>query len=489
VESQHPAADALPEPPSGIRLGTHFPEALSAPLFGVLRELAHTRKQPVYVIGGFVRDFLLGNPGKDIDVVTLGSGPDLAEAFAERVGSREVAVFRNFGTALVRTDGWEVEFVGARRESYRSDSRKPIVEDGTLEEDQFRRDFTINALSLSLNEADFGALHDPFGGLQDLAEGSLRTPLEPGQTFSDDPLRMLRAARFAARLQFRIHPDTLHAMRQYAERIKIVSQERITDEFNKILLARKPSIGLNILYKTELLPYILPELARLQGVEVRDGVGHKDNFYHSLKVVDNIAPMTDELWVRWAALLHDIAKPKTKRFVPGVGWTFHGHEDLGAKWVPKIFERMRLPLDHKMKLVQKLVRLHQRPIALTSEEVTDSAIRRIVVEAGEDLERLLTLCRADITTRNPNKHSRYLANYMALEDRIREVEARDQLRNWQPPISGEDIMATFGLRPSRAVGEIKNAIREAILDGIIPNDRSAAEAYMHQIAPEIIAAG
>ncbi len=465
----------------------HFPEALQGELFAQLNATAEATGIQAYVIGGYVRDFLLGNAGKDIDVVVVGDGPEFARAFADLVGATNVNIFKNFGTAMVVTDDYEVEFVGARKESYSRNSRNPEVAPGTLRDDQLRRDFTINALSFSLNTEDFGALHDPFEGLADLREGLIRTPTDPDITFDDDPLRMLRAARFAAKLNFKLVPETFEGIKQHAERIDIVSQERITDEFNKLLLTDQPSVGFKILFSTGLLKFILPELHRLQGVDTRDGVRHKDNFYHTLKVVDNIVPMTDKLWLRWAALLHDIAKPKTKRFHPKAGWTFHGHEDVGSRWVPKIFKRMRLPLDSKMKYVKKLVRLHQRPIALTQEEVTDSAIRRIIVEAGEDLDDLLTLCRADITTKDPRRESRYLQNYAELERRIEEVLERDALRNWQPPIDGTEIIEAFDLKPSKLVGIIKDNIREAILEGEISNDREAALAYMHRVGPQLIA--
>ena len=398
---------------------TRFPEALEGKVFAQLRQTAQSTGQAAYVIGGYVRDFLLGKRVKDIDIVVEGDGPAFARAFAKRVGSRNVNIFKNFGTAMVVTDSLEVEFVGARKESYSRNSRNPTVVPGTLTDDQLRRDFTINALSFSLNPDDFGALKDPFDGLADLRAGLIRTPTDPELTFSDDPLRMLRAARFAAKLQFKIVPETFEAMKRNAQRIEIVSQERIADEFNKLLMSPKPSVGLKILFSTGLLKYILPELEKLQGVEVREGVRHKDNFYHTLKVLDNIVPSTDSLWLRWAALLHDIAKPKTKRFHKDHGWTFHAHEDVGSRWVPKIFKRMRLPLDAKMKYVQKLVRLHQRPIALTKDIVSDAAIRRIIVEAGDDLDDLLTLCRADITTKDPRRESRYLENYNRLEERIK----------------------------------------------------------------------
>lgn len=467
-----------------------FEDALEGLPFRYLKEVAREDGFPLYVIGGYVRDYFLNKAKKvdpkDIDVVTTGSGPDAAEAFAKRAGASKVVTFRNFGTAMVRLGDWEIEFVGARKESYARHSRKPNVTPGTLQDDQLRRDFTINALSLSLNPENYGDLIDPFRGLHDLKEGIIRTPRDPDITFSDDPLRMLRAVRFASRLQYRIAPETYQALRNNAARLEIVSKERIADEFNKILLTDKPSVGLLLLFKTGLLRYVLPELEAMQGVEEREGIRHKDNFYHTLKVVDNLAEKSENLWLRWAALLHDIGKPRTKRFQPGQGWTFHGHEDVGARMVPKIFRQLKLPMGTERKYVQKLVRLHQRPIALAGGEVTDSAIRRIVVEAGEELDDLLTLCRADITTRSQQRYQRYLANYAALEERIHHVLERDRLRNWQPPIGGQEIMETFNLKPSKVVGEIKNAIREAILEGEISNDPEAARWYMYHTARKIL---
>lgn len=463
----------------------HFPRALNSQIFDILQKTAAKTKIPTYVIGGYVRDFMLGQESKDIDVVVVGNGPDFAQEFAKTAGAKDVRIFKNFGTAMVNVEGIEVEIVGARKESYSRGSRKPDVEPGTLKDDQLRRDFTINALGISLN-TDRGKLIDPFNGIEDLHAGLIRTPQDPFQTFSDDPLRMMRAARFASKLGFKLVPETFNAIKKMASRIEIVSPERIAVEFNKILLSDRPSVGLKILFSTGLLKHIFPELHRLQGVDEKDGVRHKDNFYHTLKVVDNIAPMTNKLWLRWAALLHDIAKPASKRFHKGHGWTFHGHEDLGAKWVPSIFKRMRLPLDNQMRYVQKLVKLHQRPIHLTKDEISDSAIRRIIVEAGDELEDLLTLCRADITTKNPNKESRYLKNYDQLERRIGEVIERDQLRNWQPPIDGLEIIETFKIKPSKVVGLIKDRIKEAILDGEIQNSYAAAKAYMQEVGPDII---
>ncbi|MFK7920584.1 MAG: CCA tRNA nucleotidyltransferase [Bacteroidia bacterium] len=463
--------------------------ALQGEVFEKLQQAASQLNVRAYLIGGFVRDHLLQRPCKDIDVVVEGQGIALAQAFGKAVKAKEVIIYENFGTALVRYRDYDVEFVGARKESYQRDSRKPFVEEGSLEEDQLRRDFTINALSISLNQSDLGEVFDPFDGLQDLKDGIIRTPTDPNVTFSDDPLRMLRAIRFATQLGFLIEERTYEAISKNKARIKIISQERIKDELNKMIMAapnKAPSLGLEILFKTGLLEIILPELAAMQGIELVNGRGHKDNFYHTLQVLDNVAEISDQLWLRWVAILHDIAKPVCKRYSPQSGWTFHGHEDKGARMVSKIFKRLKLPLNQDMKYVEKLVRLHQRPIALVNEEVSDSAIRRIVVDAGEDLDDLLDFCRCDITSRNPKKVQRFLRNYQVLEDRIREVEERDNLRNWQPPIDGKTIMDTFDLKPSKTVGLIKNAIREAILEGEIPNDPKAATAFMHKIAPDYL---
>ena len=448
-------------------------------IFRIISETGAELGYPVYVVGGYVRDRLLARPSKDMDIVCIGNGIQLAQEVAGKLRPiPRIAVYQRFGTAMLRHGDLEVEFVGARRESYRHDSRKPSVEDGTLEDDQNRRDFTINALAVSLNEADYGAIIDPFNGLLHLEEKLLKTPLEPGRTFSDDPLRKMRAIRFATQLDFRIDPPTLQAISQYKERIRIVSMERIAIELNKIIAARTPSTGFKLLYDTGLLHIIFPEMTALQGVEKRHGKAHKDNFYHTLEVLDNLSRTTDNLWLRWAAGLHDIAKPNTKRFDPEQGWTFHGHEVVGAAMVPRIFQRLKLPLDQKMKYVQKLVLLHLRPISLTKENITDSAIRRLLVDAGDDLEDLMLLCRADITSKNPNKVQRYLENYQLVQQRLNEVEEKDQLRNWQPPITGEIIMEAFGLQPSREVGVIKNAVREAILDGVIENNYDAAFRFM-----------
>ena len=461
------------------------------PVFQIVARQASALGVRAYVIGGFVRDLVLGRPSKDIDVVCIGSGVALAEAVGNALATN-VAVFPNFGTAMLRADQegqtWEVEFVGARKESYRSESRKPIVEDGSLEDDQNRRDFTINAMGISLNADDFGQLLDPFEGLKDLKRKTIRTPLNPDITFSDDPLRMMRAIRFASQLNFDIEPDTFDAIVRMNERISIVSRERVTDELNKIILSPTPSYGFKLLYHAGLLERIFPELVVLKGVETIEGKGHKDNFYHTLQVLDNIAhraKRTDEtvdpnneLWLRWAALMHDIAKPATKRFDPKVGWTFHGHEDLGARWVPGIFRTMKLPLHEHMRFVQKLVRLHLRPIALTKEQITDSALRRLLVDAGDDLEGLMALCRADITSKNYEKVQKHLRNFDRVERKLHDLEERDKLRNFQPVITGELIMETFGLPPSKEVGELKTVLREAILDGIVPNSLDMAYSFL-----------
>ncbi len=448
-------------------------------IFQLVSKVAEELGYPTYVVGGYVRDRLLARRSKDMDIVCVGSGIELAERIADNLFPRpKVTVYSRFGTAMFIYKDMEIEFVGARRESYRTNSRKPQVEDGTLEDDQNRRDLTINALAVSLNEYNFGTIVDPFNGLVDLERRILRTPLEPGRTFSDDPLRMMRAIRFASQLHFEIDPVTFKSIKANRDRIKIISQERITTELEKILMSEKPSVGFKLLFDSGLLELIFPEMANLQGVKVKNGVRHKDNFYHTLEVIDNICKKTNNIWLRWAALMHDIAKPPTQRFDPAVGWTFHGHEALGAKWTPRIFRKLRLPNDTKMKYVQKLVRLHLRPISLTKENITDSAIRRLLFEAGDDIDDLMILCEADITSKNPKKVKRYLSNYELVREKLIEVEENDRLRNWQPPITGELIMETFGISPSREVGIIKNAIREAILDGDIQNEYDEAYQFM-----------
>lgn len=439
-----------------------------------------------YLVGGFVRDKLIGRPTKDADVVCLGDGIALAAAVAQRFHPvPQVSYFKTFGTAHIRVGDFDLEFVGARRESYRPDSRKPEVEPGTLEDDQLRRDFTINALAVSLNEKDYGRLLDPFNGLSDLEKKIIQTPLEPARTFSDDPLRMMRAIRFATQLAFRIEEKTLAAIKDMAHRIRIISQERITDELNKIIASPKPSIGFELLYKTGLLHIIFPKMVELAGAEYIDGHGHKDNFYHTLEVLDNVARRSDDLWLRWAAILHDIAKPATKRFEEGHGWTFHGHEVVGGRMVPKIFAHLKLPQNEKMRFVRKLVELHLRPISLTRENITDSAIRRLLFDAGDDFESLMLLCDADITSKNRQKVKRYLENFQLVRQRCREVEEKDQVRNWQPPLDGDAIMQLFGLRPSKPVGILKDSLKDAILDGQVSNNYEAAKAFVIEKAREM----
>ena len=444
-------------------------------LLQLISETSAKLDYPVYLVGGYVRDRLLGRASKDIDVVCIGDGIKLTTELASVIKPQpRVNIFSRFGTAMIKIREIELEIVGARKESYSYDSRKPFVEAGTLEDDQNRRDFTINALAVSLNEENFGEIIDPFNGLYHLEQKLIKTPLEPGNTFTDDPLRMLRAIRFSTQLDFTIEQNTFDAISKYKSRINIISMERVATELNKIIASPVPSKGFKLLFDSGLLHLIFPELAALHGVEEKNGIGHKDNFYHTLEVLDNVAKESDNLWLRWAALLHDIAKPPTKRFDKDLGWTFHGHETLGAVMVGKIFKNLRLPLDHKMKYVQLLVKLHLRPIALTKEEITDAAVRRLVFEAGESIDDLMLLCKADITSKNQNKKDRYRDNYDKLKNKILEIEERDRLRNWQPPISGEEIMSIFKLSPSREVGILKTALREAIIEGEIPNEYDAA---------------
>lgn len=449
------------------------------PILEIIAKSSRELGVEAYVIGGFVRDLLLKRESKDIDIVAVGSGIALAEHVASQLGpDTHVNVFKNFGTAQIRHGDLEVEFVGARKESYRSDSRKPLVEDGSLQDDQNRRDFTINAMGISLALSSYGDLVDPFEGMKDLRKKIIRTPLDPDVTFSDDPLRMMRAIRFATQLNFDIEPDTFDSIERMKDRIRIVSAERITDELNKIILSPVPSYGFKLLNQTGLLQIIFPEMVDLKGVEQIEGKGHKDNFYHTLQVLDNLALSSDDLWLRWAAILHDIAKPATKRFDKKAGWTFHNHEEVGARMVPVIFRRMKLPLNEKMRFVRKMVRLHLRPIVLSKEDITDSAMRRLLVEAGEDIEALMKLCRADITSKNSEKVKRYIRNFDLVEVKLRDLEERDKLRNFQPVITGELIMETFGIPPSREVGLIKETVREAILEGIVLNEMEAAFPFM-----------
>jgi poly(A) polymerase len=453
------------------------------PVFKSVAEAATKLGVETYAVGGFVRDLLLKRPCKDLDFVCVGSGIELAQQVATILGEKQVTIFKNFGTANIKHGDWELEFVGARKESYRHDSRKPVVEDGTLQDDQLRRDFTINALAISLNKTTYGDLVDPFGGVAHLAEKSIKTPLAPDITFSDDPLRMMRAIRFASQLNFDIEAETFEAITRNKDRLKIVSMERITDELNKIILSPVPSYGFKLLFQSGLLKEFFPEMIALHGVEYQDNKAHKDNFYHTLQVLDNVSKVSKDLWLRWAAILHDIAKPVTKRFDKEIGWTFHGHEDKGARMTPGIFRRMKLPMNEKMEFVQKLVRLHLRPIALVK-EVTNSAIRRLLFEAGNDADALMTLCRADITSKNSEKVAKYLKNFEKVQQKMIEVEAKDNIRNFQPPVAGDEIMALFNVPPSKVIGDIKDQIKEAILEGEIKNNREEAYGLMLKLAAQ-----
>ena len=461
-------------------------EHLQDKIFKLISETADEMGLEAYVIGGFVRDIFLHRPSKDIDIVVIGSGIELAERIAEKLGKKaKFSIFKTYGTAQLKTREWEVEFVGARKESYSHDSRNPVVEDGTLEDDQNRRDFTINALALCLNKDRFGELVDPFNGLEDLKNFVIRTPLNPDITFSDDPLRMMRGIRFASQLRFFLEERTFDAIARNKDRIKIITKERIADELNKIILSPKPSVGFILLEKTGLLQLIFPELLALKGAETKDGVGHKDNFYHTLAVLDELAATTDNLWLRWSALLHDIGKPRTKKFDPKLGWTFHNHNYVGEKMIPEIFRKMKLPTNEKMKYVQKMVSLHMRPIVLSEDEVTDSAVRRLLFDAGDDIEELMMLCEADITSKNQEKVKRYRQNFQLVRQKLKDIEEKDRVRNFQPPVSGQEIMDIFRLPACATVGEIKIKIKDAILDGIIPNEYEAAHAYMLKIGKEM----
>ncbi len=463
----------------------YYDNLIDTKLFRMISEVAGENGAEIWLIGGYVRDLFLQRESKDIDIVVLGNGIKTARKIADYLKADHLTVFKNFGTAQILYQGHDIEIVGARKESYRADSRNPIVEDGSLKDDQNRRDFTINAMALSLNPKNFGELTDPFGGVEDLKNKLIRTPLEPEKTFSDDPLRMLRAVRFATQLDFRIDEASLEGIQKTADRISIVSQERIVDEFNKIMMAEKPGKGFLLLEKTGLLKIILPELHALAGVEVQNNKAHKDNFRHSIQVLNNLAEVSDDLWLRWAALLHDIGKTDTKRYVDGVGWTFYAHDMRGEKLIGKVFRRLKLPLDERLKYVKKIVRLHMRPIALVEDIVTDSAIRRLLFDAGDDVDDLMSLCEADITSKNQVRKAKYLDNFRIVREKLKSIEEKDRIRNFQPPIDGEEIMKTFNMEPSPIVGKIKDAIKDAILDGIIPNEYEAAKAFMFQKAKEL----